>query len=1003
MEDADSGTLTGAEGAGALYVQLLGEFRVAVGSRVIERSAWRLRKASALIKLLALARGQRLHREQVVDLLWPDLDLEAGMNNLHYVLGKARRVLEPDAGDFHFLRFDGEWLVLSPLAPVRVDVGEFERAARLAHSSGDPASYFSAIALYTGELLPEDRYEEWVEERRRALQEVYLRLHMELAGLYESRGEYAHALDVLRRAVEVEPTLEAAHAGIMRLLALLGRPQEALRQYDVLRAALARELDASPQDSTTRLREEILQGRLGREGATLPREGPAHNLPSQLSRFVGRTREIQELEGLLAGARLLTLTGVGGSGKTRLALEVSRRLVGTYPDGVWLVELAGVASPELVPNAVASVLGVRELYTTPMEALIEALRSRVLLLVLDNCEHLVEACAELVRELLVACGGVRVLATSRQPLRVEGEVVWRVPAMSLPTTGKASPPEELLASEAVQLFVQRARTRAPDFGLTEANAAGVLEICQRLEGLPLALEIAAAQVSFLSVEQLAEHLDEALGTLPGESRIPRHETMRAAMDWSYERLGPAERALFQQMAVFAGGATLQAISSVAGIPLPVVISLLASLVDRSMVAAESVGTGMRYRLIEPVRRYALRLLQDAGGAEAVRRSHAQYYLSLAERACGELGGQQQVSALAELDREYANLQAALSWTLASSSPEDASLGAVLAGCLWPFWDTRGRLQEAQRWLSAALAIDGLRPAVRARLLAGAGMISRSRGEYDVAMRYFEEELAISRDTGDAAGVALSLNNLGLIALDQGRYDDARAALLEGLAGWRMVGDPRGTSISLNRLGLVALYQEEYQQAEICLTECLRLRRAHGSVEGMAVTMNNLGLVALHAGAHERAAELLGQALALYQQLGNASGIAVVLNNLGRLAVTKDASDRAVQLCRDSLRLLQEMGDLHDIAECLEVMAAAEARRQEVTRAARLLGAAAALRESTGAPLPPVERHMRDTTLEAIVTTLGEAEAQAECARGRALTISQMLAYALSGLPPASPH
>ncbi|ACZ43741.1 transcriptional activator domain protein [Thermobaculum terrenum ATCC BAA-798] len=997
MEDADSGTLAGTEGAGALYVQLLGEFRVAVGSRVIERSAWRLRKASALIKLLAIARGQRLHREQVVDLLWPDLDLEAGMNNLHYVLGKARRVLEPDAGDFHFLRFDGEWLVLSPLAPVRVDVGEFERAARLAHSSGDPASYFSAIALYTGELLPEDRYEEWVEERRRALQEVYLRLHMELAGLYESRGEYAHALDVLRRAVELEPTLEAAHAGIMRLLALLGRPQEALRQYEALRAALARELDASPQPSTTRLREEILQGHLERELPSVVL-APTHNLPSQLASFVGRTREIEELERLLAGARLLTLTGVGGSGKTRLAVEVSRRLVGTYPDGVWLVELAGVASPELVPNAVASVLGVRELYTTPMEALIEALRSHVLLLVLDNCEHLVEACAELVRELLVACGGVRVLATSRQALRVEGEVVWRVPAMSLPATGKDSPPEEMLASEAVQLFVQRARTRAPDFELTEANAAGVLEICQRLEGLPLALEIAAAQVSFLSVEQLAEHLDEALGTLSGESRTPRHETIRAAMDWSYERLGPAERALFQQMAVFAGGATLQAISSVAGMPLPVVISLLASLVDRSMVAAESVGTRMRYRLIEPVRRYALRLLQDAGGAEAVRRSHAQYYLSLAERACGELGGQQQVSALTELDREYTNLQAVLSWALDGSSSEDVSLGAVLAGCLWPFWDTRGRLQEAQRWLSAALAIDGLPPAVRARLLAGAGMISRSRGEYDVAMRYFEEELALSRDTGDAPGVALALNNLGLIALDQGRYDDARAALLEGLAGWRMVGDPRGSSISLNRLGLVALYQEEYQQAEICLTECLRLRRAHGSVEGMAVTMNNLGLVALHAGAHERAAQLLGQALTLYQQLGNSSGIAVVLNNLGRLAVTKNASDRAVQLCRDSLRLLQEMGDLHDIAECLEVMAAAEARRQEITRAARLLGAASALRKSIGAPLPPVEHPMHDSTLLEVSNALGETRTLLECTIGQEMTLGEVLAYALESAP-----
>jgi DNA-binding SARP family transcriptional activator len=426
----------------AVRVWLLGSFRLSVGSRSFGEDAWRLKKAANLVKLLALAPGHRLHREQVMNLLWPDSGRKAASNSLRRTLYDARMTLDPAQAPRNLVS-EGESLVLCPGGPLWVDVEAFEEAAATAHRARDTAAYRAAIDLYTGELLSEDRYEEWAEERREELRQLYLTLLVELAGLYEERAQYERGLEALRRAVGEEPTLEEAQVGLMRLYALLGREGEASAQYERLRGILSREFGTQPSTATRRLHEEIVAGRnLSAQPLTSAPEEPPdaskHNLPASRTSFVGRQREMLEIKRELAVTRLLTLTGAGGSGKTRLALEVARDLLGAYPDGVWLVELAPLSEGALVPQAVAEVLRVKEQPGQSLtDTLIDSLHRKTTLLVLDSCEHLIDAAARLVDTLLDACPNLRVLATSREALRVSGEVNRPVPPLSVPDCSTA--------------------------------------------------------------------------------------------------------------------------------------------------------------------------------------------------------------------------------------------------------------------------------------------------------------------------------------------------------------------------------------------------------------------------------------------------------------------------------------------------------------------------------------------------------------------------------------
>ena len=944
-------------------VRLLGGFQVSVGERIIEANEWRLRKAATLLKLLALASNHRLHREQAMETLWPELGARAALNNLGGTLHAARRTLEPDpAISSLYLNLRDEQLALCPGGRLWVDVEVFEEAAATARRSRDPAAYRAALDLYAGELLPEDRYEEWAELSRQDLRRSYLSLLIELASLSEQRGDYEPAIEALRTVLAEEPPNEEAHVGLMRLYAISGRREEALSQYERLDEALSEELGAMPEAASRHLFEEIAAGRFPPErqpstGLTQPAELSLHNLPASRTSFVGREREMLELKRALAMTRLLTLTGAGGSGKTRLALEVVRDVAGAYPDGVWLVELASLSESALVSQAVAGALAVPEQPGHPLlETLAETLQEKQLLLILDNCEHLIDACAHLADTVLDACPRVRILATSREALGVEGEVRWLVSPLSVPDPLQSPTVGELEGYESVRLFVERAWRRNPAFTLTQRNALAVAEVCLKLEGIPLAIELAAARMGTLSIVQMARRLQNSLKLLATDDRTAtaKQRTLRGTLDWSHELLDESERMLFARLAVFAGGWALEAAEMVGaadGIEEGEVLDLLSRLVEKSLVMTEPTEAAeIRYRMLEPVGQYAREKLGESGEIETARRQHAAYFLALAEEAEPELLGPEQRKWFERLETEHDNLRAALGWSLGRKD----ELGLRLAGALSRFWYIRGYLSEGRRWLEEGLAVGcgtEFSPE-RAKALAGAGWLAEAPGDYVRARAAHEESLSIYRQLGDEKGVASSLANLGRVALFQGDQEWASELLEESLVLLRESKNEWELSRVLTSIGIIALRRGDHDRAATSFEEALSLHRNTGDVRGVAVALNNLGFAMLFRGDGERAMTLFEEALARDRENRDAEGIAASLINLGLAALTTGELGRAAKLLKESLGVLREVQNKHTLVECLEAMAAVAGARGQTRRAARLWGVTQTVRENIGAPLPP---------------------------------------------------
>jgi predicted ATPase/DNA-binding SARP family transcriptional activator/DNA-binding CsgD family transcriptional regulator len=958
-----------------LRIRLLGGFRVSVGARVIREEEWRRKKAASLIKLLALAPGHRLHREQVMELLWPHLDPVAAPNNLRRTLHVARRVLGPSPSTAAgHLRRQGEEVVLCPEGRLWVDVEAFEEAAANARRSGEPGAYRAALALYAGDLLPGDPYEEWAEERRRELRETYVSLLLGLASIHEGRGDYGSAVEALREAIAEELTREEAHVGLIRLYALSGHRAEALTQYERLHQILSSRLGTQPGPSSRALREEIAAGRFPPGGAHPgdspgERGAPRHNLPATRTGFVGRERELTEVKRALAMTRLLTLTGVGGSGKTRLALEVARDLVGVYPDGVWLVELAPLTEPGLIPQEVAEVLGVREQPGRPLvDTLAEALREKEVLLILDNCEHLVEGCARLVDRLLGSCPRLRVLATSREPLGTAGEALRPVPPLSVPDPGGAPDVEELASYESVQLFVERGRLRLPAFELTAENAHAVLETCRKLEGIPLAVELAASRMGVLAVEQLAERLADSLGLLGvgPRSTAPRQRSMRAALEWSYELLSGQEKGLFARLSVFAGGFTLEAAEAVGageGIEERDVLNLLSGLVDKSLVVAEVLGEGMpRYRMLEPVRQYAGEKLQESEEAEQVGRSHALWFLRFAEEAEGGLEGPEHEAWSRRLEMERDNLRAALRWSI-DSGDECLSLG--LASAQWQFWFEHGSLAEGRGWLEEALSLVGPSQA-RAKALRAVGYLALVQGDFRPAKAYLEEALSTYIRLGDAEGVASALTYLLFVAL-VGQSGDVFAQQLEEALGlWPQIENPR-TKANMLTLAFVS------------------------AITGLG--QQDLGEVAA---LHE-------EHLIAFRKAGYAWGISTCLANLGLIALAGGEEERAEALFRELLLLSGEhlkMGAVYGLFG----LACAASSGEHPTRAARLWGAVEELQRVSGVRLPPLTLSFTgyEGRLAEVREKLGNEVFEEAWAEGAVMTEEVAAEYALGQEEGAGP-
>ena len=716
---------------GHLRIELLGGFAVGVDGQWLGEEAWRLRKAKSLVKLLALTPRHRMAWEQLGEALWPQKDAVAVRNNFHQTLRAARDAIESAGLDGReALRLRDGVVSFGEGLEVTVDVEEFSAAAGRAQRTGATEDYRTAAGLYAGELLPEDRFEDWAAAGRRALREQHATLLLELVRRHRERHEAQAAIDVLYVLLAHDELHEGARRELMELLAESGRRQEALAEYEKLREKLRRSLEADPDPETRRLYRRLLAGSVEEPGSAGP-DGAltadgrltaeaaserTNNLPVPASSFVGREREVVEVERLLASTRLLTMTGVGGSGKTRLALEVARRQLDGPDHGVWLVDLASTLDGEGVPQALAEALGLDlPERGEPVPAIAERLAPRQLLLVLDNCEHLIAACAELVAALLPSCPDVTVLATSREALRVTGEVAWRVPSLGLPDLQRLPDVAALARQAAVQLFCERAAAAHPGFQLTARNAATVAELCVRVDGMPLALELAAARVRMLSPAQILARLGETLDLQAGGNRavLSRQTTLRATLDWSHDLLNEAERVTVRRLAVFAGSFALEAAEHVCGsepLTSDEVIGLLGRLVDQSLVVTEPQGELVRYRLLEIVRQYAAARLHEAREREAIEQRHRDWYRSWAEDNDPERAAAAGEEALHHFDVEHDNLRAALRSALAVE-PEAA---LRLATSLWRFWLARGHFAEGRRWLEAALEADPAPSALRAR-------------------------------------------------------------------------------------------------------------------------------------------------------------------------------------------------------------------------------------------------------------------------------------------------
>lgn len=739
---------------------------------------------------------------------------------------------------------------------------------------------------------------------------------------------------------------------------------------------LAEALELSPEDRTA------LMGSVDRRRRPPPAASiiPSAHLRLSLTSFIGRERETDEIQRTLLSNRLVTLTGSGGVGKTRLALEVASGVAAFYSGGFCFVDLAPVTEPALTAQTVVHALGLREEPGhTATATLTHYLEPRELLLLLDNCEHMVAACAPLVEGLLRDCSALRILATSREPLNITGELAWRVPSLSLPDGTRhafpAAPPavhrlerpvETLFRSEAVRLFVERALSASPDFTVTSANAPAVVEVCIRLDGIPLALELAAARMRVLSVQQLAARLHDRfqLLTKGGRTAAPRHQTLRGAVDWSYELLSQPERALFRRLSTFAGGWTLEASESVCagdGIEGHEVLDLLSQLVDKSLVLAEPRGVEKRYRLLDTLRQYGAERLQESRETAAVRDRHLAWFRGLAERADPELYRADQAAWHERLETEIDNIRAALDWSKTDTARLDA--GLRLAGALWRFWYSQGRLIEGWERLVALL---GLAPATvagaehdasraaRAVALNAAGRLGEYLTQLDAARSFIEEALTLNRSLGDRLGTAVSLHNLGLVAIREGDFPLACSFLAESAAIMRTLGGRGLTHTALLHLGRAVFLMGDAERAEAVWTEALLLARSHGDYWAVAATLEQLGELALRRGHLAAANKRFRETLSLEAQIGNVGAM---------------------------IRSLQAWAEL----------AALEGRPE---RAVRLAGAAAGLRGAAGTTVVPALEATMNVRMDAARQALGETAASNVWAEGTEMSLEQAVAYAM---------
>jgi non-specific serine/threonine protein kinase len=729
-----------------------------------------------------------------------------------------------------------------------------------------------------------------------------------------------------------------------------------------------REFGIEPSEQTKELYENLKSGKetskiTSMTMKTVAKESSS-NIPVPLTSFIGRQKELKEIAKLLSSSRLLTLTGPGGVGKTRLAIQTANDSIKKFKDGVFWVGLVGLSDANLIPQEIAQSLNVREVSNEPLiESLKTYLKSKDLLIVLDNCEHLIRACAQYAEQLLAGCPKLKILATSIEGLGLFNETTWQVPSLPLPEMQQSLSLKELQEFASIELFHERAGNAKSGFALDERNAASVAQICRRLDGIPLAIELAAARIKVLSVDEIAARLDDRFSLLTAGSRtaIPRHQTLRATIDWSYDLLTDPERVLLRRLSVFAGGFTLEAaeaVCSVGELKRSDILDLLGRLVDKSLVIveADSEISETRYRLLETIRQYALEKLVEAGEAPAIRDRHLEFFIKLAEEAEPKIFSGEAGVWFRRLDKELDNIRAAIEWSTTSGK---AAAALQMAGSLVYFWFSHGPLlsewhDRIQQALSRPEGME--RTLARAKALNGIGFMFWADMYPTDRRPELEEALSIGRELGDQLNIATALRNLGLLASIEGNYVEARSLLEQSLEVWREMGDEgeTGRSWTLIYLGDVALIQDEVK----------------------------------------RARSLYEESISFLRELGDMNFLAYSVRRLGQLAWREGDYKEAMALYRESLIKNQAVGDPRGVIACLAGFAAIGLAQRKYERAAQIMAAVETQLVSIGIRLLPVDKMEHERNLTLLRTQLDEKILNKFWAKGKAMSLDEAIAFAL---------
>lgn len=973
------------------------------------------RKAELLLAYLTL-HPEPHTREKVAALFWADSPDELARRSLRTALASLRKELGESAviADRETVQFNTDHCLW-------VDALQFQHQTTVFLADGSPHSAAVTFDLYRGELLA-DFYDDWILAERERLHELYLDALLRMTQRLREQSEYSRAIEIACKALAVDRANEQAHQHLMFCNWSLGDRNAALKQFEECKRTLHNELGVEPSQDTLALYERVKQANIA--GPSLATANT--NLPIPLTSFVGREQEMTTVKQLLGSSRLLTLTGVGGCGKTRLAIQITRDMLDQFPDGVCWVELAAAREDERMLQLVVKALGLVEAQQiSPLDALLNHLRTKQILLVLDNCEHLVRACPPLAETILTHCPHVKILTTSREALSVSGEIAWLVPSLSLPTptSDDFGAPSRLLQSESVRLFVERATAIRQDFALKPDHAPSVVHICRRLDGIPLAIEMAAARLKALTVEQIDDRLDDRFGLLTTGSRtaLPRQQTLRATIDWSYELLSSAERTLLRRLSVFSGGWTLEAAEAICAggdVERAQVLDLLTHLTEKSLVTAMPQAGETRFGMLETVRDYAREKLIETGEFEAMSASHLWFFSQLAQADTMRLRGEGQLEAFRRLETEYANLRVAFVWGLGRGVDDwDRTLDALrLATPLWHYWNMRGDYLEGYGWLQDAIeGIDALitvfsrgneaahhtslveLQSLKATALFGQGILVWFRSVNTEGHELFESCAVHAQSAADWSTLTYARTWIAhLIWLSDGDLSAALAEWHKCEAYFRRVKDEWGVA------WVEAFRGVAYRMAGACATARPHsqagadIRRKLGDHWGWSVSLSNVGLISAMEGDFAAAKAELQPRLELGLRFGFKQSVVLPLVTLGHISLVEQDFERARVKFKQGLSLSEQAGMPHFSVRFLSGLARVSAVDGDASRAVLLFSAArASVQSKTVRPSDVKGEPDEQTVINNLRADMGEAAFQDTWAEGQAMTLEQAIEEAMS--------